>query len=52
LNMSENIPSGHQTWLAGKSLIQFFLLPSQLNLHLLRGFSSLPCLMTPEDISH
>jgi len=22
--MSENIPSGHQTWLAGKSLIQFF----------------------------
>ena len=41
------LPSGKQTWRAEKWII-YQQFSQQKNVHAVRGFSSQPCLMTPE----
>ena len=43
-----DIPSGNQTWLAGKWTIEISDCP--INTSIDRGFSGTPCLMKPEGI--
>ena len=37
------LPQGNQTWRAGKWTIEIGDFPSEISLHSVRGFSSLPC---------